>query len=55
MIKKYNVMGVPAFFIIDPNGKVLKKCVGIHSFFNSMSLYIPSHKLKKYLMIGSTK
>ena len=55
IIKKYNVMGVPAFFIIDPNGKVLKKCVGIHSFFNSMSLYIPSHKLKKYLMIGSTK
>ena len=55
IIKKYNVMGVPTFFIIDPNGKVLKKCVGIHSFFNSMSLYIPSHKLKKYLMIGSTK
>ena len=45
---KYGVSGIPVFIIIDPNGKVEKKCLGLQGFFDAMKKHIPAEKLELY-------
>ena len=45
--KKYDVMGIPTFFIVSPEGKVERKCVGVAKFYEALKDYIPAEEVDK--------
>ena len=47
--RKYGVIAIPYFIIINPNGKIEKKVRTLAAFFEAMEEYIPAEKLKEYM------
>lgn len=39
--RKYGLFSIPSFVVIDPDGKVVKKCIALTPFLEAMKEYIP--------------
>ena len=47
--EKYGIIGIPAFIIIDSNGKVLKKCLALPAFLDALKEFIPAEEVEKLI------
>ena len=45
----YGVYAIPTFFIITPNGKIEKKCIGVDSFIKNLKEYISTEEVDKLI------
>ena len=45
----YGVYAIPTFFIITPNGKIEKKCIGVDSLMKNLKEYISTEEVDKLI------
>jgi thiol-disulfide isomerase/thioredoxin len=50
IMAKYDVHGIPTFFIISPEGKVERKCLDVAKFYEALKDYIPAEEVDKIFM-----
>lgn len=55
--RKYDIKGLPTFFIISPEGKIERKCPALGGFFNALSDYITPEELNdlKHFFVENMK
>ena len=47
IMKKYEVQGIPTFFIVSSDGKIERKCLAVHKFYEALKNYIPAEEVDK--------